>query len=381
MILRPRETVGQQNFSTKKKNLLQQTMGGAVNCDICNEKVRHRYSLIKHKNLKHGMNLHFDCEKCGKKFSSFMKINMHIRLMHAANPCKIYGKAVAKSAYQDNLNYHQTKPSTVLESLEPVTCDICKFRAENKFCLVHHINCNHLDVVVEILPICCEMCNKECTTYANFLMHLKNVHGPKLKCDYCDKMFPRYLMAQHIEWHQSGRDITRRSNRHEIKGRTFSKNLQCTECGTKYAQPEMLAWHTENCHGNNPTVRIVEQSSNLHKYQCIFCKTAYYSLLDVITHLKRKHQLRKLPYHCKICHKQFVRNRFLPKHILKCKKIFTNDESSKHVNDSNKLIENHEQLIEEVITSDFEIENHEDKLELEGGPMDCFSRNVQTDLM
>ncbi|KAF4528342.1 hypothetical protein B566_EDAN006597, partial [Ephemera danica] len=140
----------------------------------------------------------------------------------------------------------------------------------------------------------------------------------------------------------------------------------------------MLVWHTENCHGNNPTVKVVKIDDNKQHFQCIFCKTEFREQSQIISHLLFKHQLAKLPYQCKVCNKQYTRNRNLRNHEAICgrNQIFINNIRPVQVENLNHLAANLEQPVEEISITKVDVEEHEIKPETED-QLHCLPQNTE----
>ncbi|KAF4528340.1 hypothetical protein B566_EDAN006595 [Ephemera danica] len=362
---------------------IHQVYGSLIKCDVCSIRTKDIHSLVQHKNKKHNTNLSFDCEQCEKTFLNLNQIRIHIRKMHAVKDhvCEECGKSFTRKSFLMHLNSHCRHTSERQIHKQPsdqVQCGMCDQHARNKFVLLMHINHMHLDVVVEPLPFCCELCNKEFSNYNCLTSHLNHVHTPKLRCSHCGKLITRCRIKSHLKLHQLCKDGTVSLNNQPSNDCTFLQILECSECGDKYVHSEMLAWHTENCHGKSPTVKVLVIDGNQYHYQCIFCQTVFRLVSQVISHLRDKHQLAKLPYQCKVCNKQFIRPHNLMKHATICKQnnIYITNIRPVQVESIDSPAENIERPIEEVLISKIDIEENEINLEQEEIQLDSLPHNV-----
>ncbi|KAF4531420.1 hypothetical protein B566_EDAN017273, partial [Ephemera danica] len=232
------QSIAQGQPSTRKTMTSQEKplldYSGAMECEVCHLILRHKYSLVKHKNRKHKMTLTFDCEQCPKKFLTYKKISAHIRVVHAAKDCicEVCGKSISKLQYKRHMGFHQRNPSKphprrLIDSLiDPVYCDICYHCARHKYALVKHFNAKHLDVMGETLPYYCGKCNNKYVNYSTLCGHLIRVHVAKLKCDRCGKMVNQREILKHLKYHES------RCNAPEPMEETVMETQTCEEMFT-----------------------------------------------------------------------------------------------------------------------------------------------------
>ncbi|KAF4527714.1 hypothetical protein B566_EDAN016103 [Ephemera danica] len=195
-------------FGTRRNNY-----GGPVKCDICENLVRHKWYLIKHKNKVHNMNLTYDCVECGKKYPTVDKIFNHLKGMHVEKNkvCDICGKAFTKARYWAHMKWHERFPNGPPQRnfldrpLDPVRCGMCNRPARSKYALLTHINAEHLDVVKERLPFHCEPCDREFANFEYLMQHNYSKHLPKIVCTYCGKLITQNRMSMHLKIHEPDR--------------------------------------------------------------------------------------------------------------------------------------------------------------------------------
>ncbi|KAF4520949.1 hypothetical protein B566_EDAN008759, partial [Ephemera danica] len=205
------------------------------------------------------------CSECNITYTHPEMLNWHMENLHGPNPTmKVFKIDDKRCGFQ---------------------CIECKKRFKDFYSTIRHLRDEHQ---LENLPFRCTVCNVQ-------FMDKFKLRKHKVKCS----------------------KVTRKKKK-KVKKNNASSFPKCDQCDASYSHPEMLTWHIENCHGDDPIVRILKHGDKKCGFQCVECDLENRDIYVIIRHLVTEHQLVNLPFHCSVCNKQFVENYSLKHHQLKC---------------------------------------------------------------
>lgn len=175
-----------------------------------------------------GCRAKFECEQCGKEYSSKSDLTRHIRAVHLK--LKPYGcnQCDYKCSYKGHLNQHIKSVHSKIKDFECNQCD-AKFPSNGK--LQRHIGAVHM----ELKPYGCNQCDAKFSGGSHLQRHIKTVHMElkPYECNQCDAKFSANSDVQ----------------RHIGQVHNNEKHFECPECNHKFYSKSGLNAHTPKCTG------------------------------------------------------------------------------------------------------------------------------------
>jgi KRAB domain-containing zinc finger protein len=226
-------------------------------CDFCGKKFSSRTSIFSHLLVTHKKIADYNCSHCFKHFKSSGNLTRHIKSMHS------------------DTRYWN--------------CDKCGALFKEKYQLETHLH-NHDQ------PSKCETCGKMVT---NLKVHLRH-HATKknnvtVECPICGKKMGKYQLSRHIKCvHEKA---------YQKESSTSSlKVYSCNDCGEYFSRRNDLRKHDYVSHSQNKI------------YECSTCGNVFRKLKLLNIH-RFTHQ--PLNIKCKLCEKVYARKAALYKHMKK----------------------------------------------------------------
>ncbi|XP_063707067.1 zinc finger protein 260-like [Culicoides brevitarsis] len=231
-----------------------------VLCHICSKYV-YKQSLKDHM-LKHevGSKLPYECDACGKKFSSRDNVRKHLIVRHfpelAKYKCPKCPTVFAQKHFYDTHIMAKHKMGDV----EKVTCMVCGIVVANERNLKEHNFNAHVDPLTK-QKYSCKLCSKifydKRHLKAHMMVHLPEDEKP-YKCEKCGKRFVNsYKYKQHMLEHENPDLVLRK----------------CEICGKGYKYANSLKVHMRVHTGEQP-------------YECKFCNRRFADRSHHRVHMK-----------------------------------------------------------------------------------------------
>ena len=205
-----------------------------------------RRTFFKHKFDEHGEN---SCDKCGKHFNDYLKLETHWSNIHRLNKTR-----------------------------EKKACPICGLCV---LILEEHIKAVH----EKSTKMKCEFCDHVSNSKSALVKHIKAVHteAKPVNCPWCGKFVKR--LEEHLK--------LRQCNVPEDE-RVVKERVACDLCGKTFAQKNGLTQHMQNFH---------DKKNILHCDQCDY-KTPRSG--NLFMHVKRMHEGKQLKENCPQCGKVVI---------------------------------------------------------------------------
>ena len=158
-------------------------------CDKCQKRFSQKVNLQVHIKRVHDKISDMKCEFCDFAASTACEINKHTRVMHLSGPIRKKSHACNECKYssytQSGLIHHKKSSHTIVAEENQHKCEDCEKKFIHKSKLVIHIKRDHL----KIRKYTCNICDgKSFFTKQNLDMHIKSVHHDEekeYKCTYC----------------------------------------------------------------------------------------------------------------------------------------------------------------------------------------------------
>ncbi|CAG9769877.1 unnamed protein product [Ceutorhynchus assimilis] len=269
---------------------------GDFQCEVCNRIFTNLRLFRIHRRMHLPHNKSWQCNTCGKKYSSKNLLDEHVNTHLGVRPyaCSTCGKDFAsKYTFKAHEKTHETRP-------RPFKCEQC-----GKAFLSQQNLSQHEKTHVGIKEYQCHLCNKTFGTTHSLEVHSLIHTGYKpYYCSLCGKSFARKAeIRDHERTHTGerpfqcefcGATFSQRSNLQTHKRTTHydDKRYRCDTCGKCFKRRRLLDYHLKAAHtGERP-------------FECDICKATFIYPEHFKKH-RRIHTGEK-PYKCEVCDKAFV---------------------------------------------------------------------------
>ena len=266
----------------------------------------------------------FHCNKCDKRFSSFLLLNKH-RSTHR-NVCTICGKEFG------NRHYIKKHIEAVHKQTRNYRCNFCDKTYTDSTPLRLHKEIHSADLSRKEYN--CSQCESAFYTRSSLEAHVRKVHNKTLvTCKICSVAVDKYSLKQHSKRHYdlsakahqcgscskvcgSEKDLKTHSKVHGSKEKVY----HCEDCPKSYSQREYLKKHIRYKHKNSEEGKwkcsicdkYFAQSGGLHNhlkihsenlYQCSICDKKFTAKSNLKTHIYL--HTGKMPFECDLCEKSY----------------------------------------------------------------------------
>uniref|UniRef100_A0AAY4F0N2 C2H2-type domain-containing protein n=1 Tax=Denticeps clupeoides TaxID=299321 RepID=A0AAY4F0N2_9TELE len=265
-------------------------------CPKCSESFRYPFDLKQHQRDVCGesggersvearsLKMHFTCDRCGKKFNQFTKLERH-KLLHdqPRKPPKRLHKC-AKCAEMFRTLYELGKHQRCHWGDDPLRCTQCGRR----FSSTSHLT-GHKQVHLLVCTLKCTMCEETCTELPSLRQHYAAAHQVKraYPCSHCEKSFTELCsLVRHLRVH------------------TGERPYRCSQCPKSFISPSKLLLH-EKAHAGT--------AKRERQHLCHECGKCFYTSAELTRHEVCHREDR--PHTCAHCGKSFKRLRSLTSHM------------------------------------------------------------------
>ncbi|XP_058834123.1 zinc finger protein 652-A-like [Topomyia yanbarensis] len=252
------------------------------------KKKRAKWGSLKKKEPKEQRTV-FPCDLCPRKFFVLFRFNAHKRTHEGLKPfeCEVCGRAFSTS---NNLKLHRIQKHSNNRISLPCDHPGCGQRFSTRLGLNRHKNRVHNPdyVMPAQIAFICDICGKKFTTNGGLKRH-KYTHTPgemPFVCGICSKQFP------------TSNKLKEHTMRHE-----GVKNHTCSQCGLRKTTMHELKTHIRNMHSTEP-----------RSYSCEVCARQFSNTGSLGLHIKIVH-LGLKPYICTVCQWAFGRSDHLKRHM------------------------------------------------------------------
>lgn len=252
---------------------------GTFYCSEC----KNTYRLLgAYKNHKRNGKCKFECEHCGKSFTSRYYANYKCHLKNHVKD-RSHTCTVCNKSYSDlhTLNIHMRKHS----GNRPYMCQHCGLQFYSSSHLLSHENSIHCEPPGKYQ---CEICDAKLSTLGNLRVHQNVVHAEErpFTCEICGKSFKtqKTLEQVHAKVHLN----------------VFPFVCDYSGCGKKFKRSGSFTEH-------------VRRHKNQRSHFCKNCGKGFYTKKDLLLHT-RVHTGEK-PYKCEVCEYKCALLGNLQKHL------------------------------------------------------------------
>lgn len=247
-----------------------------IKCSLCGIAFVNKQNLNKHLAKKHQLRDPelFYCDRCtftskikGKVTSHMQRVHVKVIRDFLCSECDV----ICQNKKERDLHHyaHCDIVEKIDQSLEKLTCTICREQFGERDELLNHLESHRNDVEFTTTP--CVLCYKPVSGYEHLFNHTKEFHATKnfYRCRECNRSYPYGMkFLSHIQNHKN-------SNQTHL----------CPECGTSFKTVCLLNKHIRVDHRQvlkcpfcpNKVYKSlvayrfhVESHTNTCKYKCKF---------------------------------------------------------------------------------------------------------------
>ncbi|KAJ2941761.1 hypothetical protein O0L34_g10565 [Tuta absoluta] len=281
-------------------------------CSLCYAEFLDAEDLVVHFNQVHVAECSVHCQFCTSIFPSLDSYAVHIRNVHLLSfrACKYCHKVFLDS---DLFRKHQKKHQAPQNA---VKCSQCKSQFQNLYHLQQHESKFHdndgdgliMNFIFPILSSClnikalnfiqsfgqsaayvCSCCTFTSPTPEDYIKHLQASKCRSVVCNTCCNVYKdKKGLLRHLERHKEC----------FIDAKEEDLYKECSKCKNN-VQVYMYTSHYKNC----------------KPLKCSLCNIILFSVDEMTYHQSSEHPMAITMERCKFCHKEFVGNTNMQKHI------------------------------------------------------------------
>ncbi|CAK1554290.1 unnamed protein product [Leptosia nina] len=270
-----------KSFSSKSKLIYHRSVCNEEKpqCDCCGKVFANKITLKSHINYMTGVlpkkkkkptNVFIPCKGCDKVFQSLKSYRAHVVVHDGVNyPCPICGKLFR---WKRNLARH-TRNHKDKESGNAPQCKDCGKTFSSRDCYNNHMKLSKRHVHESALVHACQYCNKRFATKWCMVDHIDWDHLKRIKyrCRVCYKPFKTSkIMVAHMNNIHEGRN-----KQQELEGEHL-----CEVCGKSYKTVKRLKGHVWAMH---------TKRSDTKSFKCALCPATFSWQTSIYKHMRMMH--------------------------------------------------------------------------------------------
>lgn len=285
-------------------------------CKSCTVVYKTKRNLLRH--MDHHFKKTIKCDLC-QEYTTHLGLRMHKKRVHQILDCHVCHKVLIgrSKMYYHYKKYHPTRT-------KDYECNICGKKYTTKPMLKYHFNLKHQ--VNSVKNFKCDICGKRFMTQHVVTRHKKEVHSFKVKfnCSKCDLTFKTHKgFSMHKPKHESpvkNEELSVKKVRVKVP-----KHSQCKVCKKIFRCPSNYKSHVSRrtcinffnkkhrlhtcdfCEKSFLTENHWKRHLQLHSdydYECQFCDRKFKMIESIRRHMKMYHPDKQV-YWCESCGEGF----------------------------------------------------------------------------
>ena len=302
-------------------------------CEICGHAFNQEANKVRHVRVVHEHIYDFECEACGKKFSTNYLMQVHAVVCNRRRQDrKLQNMTKDPIMHEDKTVFSLPMIQEVKNQVEGFDCGTCGENFSKKIYLKRHIETNH-DGKYE-----CEICGNNYASLVIKIRHVRVTHELRkdFECLKCGKKFGwHYSLRHHGKSCQGIRDgpgpelqkfLQAVANILKVKGQAMQGHQQTALNPEDVAEKVEVKKNltplekSEGKRSTQNTNKISNKATDFERrkdFQCKMCGDKFVKKFTLQRHVRAVHE-QNADYKCEICSKTLFSNQKLKLHVRIC---------------------------------------------------------------